>query len=112
MIISVFETNKNSGTMWSITMEKLRGVVKFKGFMKDGVCPCCDDVYKYSEYAAARNLIKESAIIDQNDKNSLLDKSIISPTKFRVGGAAMFPAAIRNHHSVNPGNSDNRPLVK
>jgi len=47
-----------------------------------------------------------------DDKNNDAVKSIISLKRLIVGGAAMLPAAIRNHHMVSAGKSVNSPLVR
>jgi len=45
------------------------------------------------------------------DKNRDEVRRTISLSKLIVGGAAIFPAAIRNHQMVRAGNKDKRPLV-
>lgn len=48
----------------------------------------------------------------KEDKNKELVRRKISLSRLIVGGAAMFPAAIRNHQNVMAGNKAKSPLVR
>lgn len=56
--MSAFKIKKISGIKWIKHVVKFRGVNNERGFINAGVGPCCVEVYKNREYAAARNLIE------------------------------------------------------
>lgn len=41
----------------------------------------------------------------------ILFNKLISPKRFNVGGAAIFPEHNKNHHNANLGIKFNRPLL-
>lgn len=74
--------------------------------------PCCVAVYKYREYPAVRNLVKDAGIIVYVDTNRMLDNSIISLIKLMDGGPAMFMVVRMNHIIDIEGTKFISPLVK
>jgi hypothetical protein len=51
-----------------------------------------------NEYAAVKNLIRATGIMEYQDADRMEEISIISLSKLIEGGAAMFAALNRNHH--------------
>lgn len=81
----------------------MRGAIKDKGLLNIGGAPCCVEVYKYSEYAAARNLASIIGIIKEKEEERILVSNIISLVRFNVGGAAIFALVAINHQKVIAG---------
>lgn len=87
-------------------------VYKDVGLENLGKGPCCVVVYKNREYAAAKNPmipigISMTVALDKTEVNR-----IISLSKFNDVGAAIFPAANKNHQNLIAGKYIKRPLVK
>lgn len=86
--------------------------IEYSGFEKDGVWPCCVEAYKFSEYAAAKNLIIIIRIAVIVDFLRIAVNKTISLRRLMDGGAAIFHAEKRNHHIVKIGRVLIIPLVR
>ncbi len=82
------------------------------GLMNEGEAPCWVVVYRFSEYAAARNLIIINKIIVTLEVLKIDVSSMISLNKLIEGGAAIFHAENKNHHIDKLGTMIKIPLVK
>ena len=65
----------------------------------------------YRVYAALKKEINIKPIIVIPLHLTNLTMRLISPSKFKVGGAAIFPTLNKNHHSPILGNRFNKPLL-
>lgn len=85
---------------------------EYRGLENDGVWPCCVEAYKFSEYAAARNLMIMIRIEVIVDFLRIAVRRIISLNKLIDGGAAIFHAEKINHHIVRIGSVVIIPFVR
>lgn len=92
-----------------MTFRGIRVIIKF---INTGGQPCCVEVYKIREYAAAINLENANGIARNPDMLRPLEINIISPIRLIEGGAAIFAADSVNHIIVISGNRFRSPLVK
>lgn len=81
------------------------------GFANLGEGPCCEEVYKINEYAAAKNAVIATGVIYRLEISTALVIRRISLIRLILGGAAMFVADMTNHNSVIVGKIFNIPLV-
>lgn len=86
--------------------------IEYIGLENEGMWPCWVEAYRFSEYAAARNLIIiiRGAVIE--DFLKIAVNKMISLSKLIDGGAAIFHAEKINHHIVIIGRAVIIPLVK
>lgn len=82
------------------------------GFENFGKAPCCVAVNKYSEYAAAKNLMSPIGITIKEETDKTEVRSKISPKRFIEVGAAILPAAKINHQNDMAGKYMSNPFVK
>lgn len=76
-----------------------------------GEGPCCVEVYKIKEYAAAIKVIIANGIKLVIAKNIFEEINKISLAKLIEGGAAILHAVKENHQKVNEGNKFKSPAV-
>lgn len=69
-------------------------------------------MYRYILYTQERNIIIPPGIKKIQEQNKHLIKTINSPIKLIVGGAAMFVMQVKNHHKVKEGLKESNPLVR
>jgi hypothetical protein len=69
-------------------------------------------VYRCKEYTAAKNLNEAIIVAEIKDFAIILVKRKISPTKFIVGGAAIFVIENKSHQIDNDGEIVSSPFVK
>jgi hypothetical protein len=99
------------GTPWSRQIEWFREENNANGFKYNGDCPCCVEVYRNREYAAAIKLIIAMRAEEIKEYDRILVRRIISPIKFIEGGAAMLAAENINHQKDIAGNNIIMPFV-
>ena len=83
--------------------EKLEFRLIWRGFWDKFIFPCVVVVYIVNEYAAARNTIMPRQIIREVLLKEVDVISIISPLKFREGGALILMTAKTNRDSTIEG---------
>lgn len=66
----------------------------------------------WREYAAVKNLIKETNKIDAKENDKIDEIKIISLRRLIDGGAAILAPVNKNHHKVIMGLIHIRPLVR
>lgn len=104
-IIKLRGTQCKDKTRYSRTLPEQHENIDLKNF------PCCLIEYIYKVYAALKKDKSPIANILILDHLTTLIIKLISPNKFKVGGAAILPALNKNHHSAILGIKFNNPFL-
>lgn len=112
MIKLDFMIRVNRGRRCRVNKRWFRWLKELSGFVKLGTGPCCVEVNRISEYAAAINVARASIGVKRCDRDRMDVIRMISLSRFIDGGAPRLAAEDRNHHVDKEGNKVSIPFVR